>query len=709
MLELLAVFPWVVGAIRGVLKRAGVGSVGASSIAALDKAARAALDKTGVASLADIAIDPASVRAAAASFRSIGGILPDSVLRLYLAQTHLESSFGRGWGPDCWNMGAEQCTNGPGPDYTCRPHGDTHADGSKYTADYKCFATQQAAAAGYLRLLAADRYAAAYEAAQTGDVLGFVQGLFHGGHGGWFEGVGRTPEERWGRYLAGLLARLPAIDAALADEAPVLVAQDGTIVQRGDPVIGTTKDGRQVAGKLAGVGTESDQATVHIQDDDGGTVTTVALEDAAARVGGVGTAVAVGGLVLVAGGLGYGAWRLLEGGAPPPPPPRPTPRQGSAPRPSSGSSGGAPRPSSGSSGRAPAARGPAGGLPGRTPAGGPALPRPGGARRALPGAAPPPDAGTEDAIDRAKAQRTPEQLAADERAQREHDAADADALAEGLSDNDGALPPGFTPPPGTSADKGLETVGEASPVDDDADTAIAPGPGARIAGVGSGSMRGLLLEAVRNGSALNTDSFVEVDVPALDLTITVPRRAFRAHVNGYPDPLLLGVSYNDQIEICRLLGMISLTWEMVDAVWRASFTWPIEPLGQWVPGADIASLAFAERHTRAVDAAIAQLDGGRGAPVDAVIRPEGKAWILHENLPRSKGAVLWGWQRTDGMPLQGFGFRHNADHVDYSMCEPPALRQARILSTGQPIDLLDWYRSHFADPAMRPFLDAYEG
>jgi hypothetical protein len=201
---------------------------------------------------------------------------------------------------------------------------------------------------------------------------------------------------------------------------------------------------------------------------------------------------------------------------------------------------------------------------------------------------------------------------------------------------------------------------------------------------------------------------VEVEVPALDLVVTVPRRSFRAYVDGYPEPLLLGVSYADQVEMCRAMGWVSLTWDMVDAVWRAAFTSRIAPVGQWVPGANIASLEFAQRHTRAVDDAVAALNHGEGAPPDTVVRPEGKAWILHERLPQSAGAVLWGWQKLDGQPLQGFGFQHNADHVDYSMCEAPAQRTARRLSTGETIDLLDWYRELFPDPLMRPFLDAYE-
>ena len=65
------------------------------------------------------------------------------------------------------------------------------------------------------------------------------------------------------------------------------------------------------------------------------------------------------------------------------------------------------------------------------------------------------------------------------------------------------------------------------------------------------------------------------------------------------------------------------------------------------------------------------------------MRPEGKAWIIHESLPESRGAVEWGWQRLDGRPIQGLEGSHNADHVDYSMCEPPCQRMARICPRGR--------------------------
>ncbi len=248
------------------------------------------------------------------------------------------------------------------------------------------------------------------------------------------------------------------------------------------------------------------------------------------------------------------------------------------------------------------------------------------------------------------------------------------------------------------------------------DVATTSEPSARVAGA-DGSMRGLMFEAIRSGRALNTESWIEVECPDLDLVITVPRRAFRAAVPGYAQPLLLGWSYRDQVEACRLRGWISLCQEMVDSAWRSPDCWRIEPVGQFVPGADLGSLMMAARHTQAVDRAVAELDDGQGAPADAMVRAEGKAWILDPHLPTSGGAVLWGWQspKKMGRPLQPFGYGHDAEWVDYSMDEPPAMRQARVLSTGARIDLLDWYRRRWpqidpntGQPAMKPFLDAYE-
>lgn len=186
-----------------------------------DESARNALAEIGITEHAPIGIQATAVRQAADAFRAVDPNAKPGALRLWLAQTNLESSFGHGWGPNCWNMGAEQCPNGrPGKDFSCVDHKDSHSDGSVYTYKYKCFPSQEAAAKGYLDLLRTDRYAAAKSAAESGDALGFVKGLFEGG---WFEGTGNTPEKRWGGYLSGILARLPAIDTALAtrDDPPL--------------------------------------------------------------------------------------------------------------------------------------------------------------------------------------------------------------------------------------------------------------------------------------------------------------------------------------------------------------------------------------------------------------------------------------------------------------------------------------------------------
>ncbi len=241
----------------------------------------------------------------------------------------------------------------------------------------------------------------------------------------------------------------------------------------------------------------------------------------------------------------------------------------------------------------------------------------------------------------------------------------------------------------------------------------------RIAGSSGGSrpLDGIMLAAVRAGTAVNTDNLVEVPIAALGLVITQPRRALRCPVDGYDRPLLVGTSWLDLVEICRLLGWVAPTWEMVDAFHRAAYTWRIKPEGLWFPGASLNTVEMADRHTRKVDQAIAALNGGQGPGPDAVVSSEGKNLIMSEELPSSAGEVEWGWQGPDGVPLQGLGRKHGRKYVDYSQCGPPILAQARAYhagpdgsddGSGAEVNMLDWYRQRYDDPRMAPYIDAFE-
>jgi len=1199
-LGLIAGLPWLVGAAREAW--AWMRGTAGASLARLDKAAHAALQSIGVAELAPLGISPASVQQAAAAFRSVKPGISDRMLRLVLAQTNLESSFGHGWGPGCWNMGAEQC--GPGgatAEYSCVDHGDSHADGSKYTAKYKCFGSQPAAATGYLRLLAGDRYVDAYEGALEGSPLAFVRGLYiHTDAdgkpaGGWFEGTGNTDEKRWGGYLAGVLARLPAIDSALGlvggrsapapssapralppgppaapaaapaapaapgyakgvhdGGAPPQVPQgapdvaalasaaqaylNGGAPDTGAPAAAPSAQGTTGAPPLTALGGASAPATqgspvlytpgqhvsaqwtdgayypgtiinldgagrVQVAWDDGDAPSWVTRSQVRADAAGLSSGAAAtpgiasqyaaqqgappraaqtpaapaDGVASQFSGLhssapfappqaqvsGVLSWTMVDSDWRPYPNAWPVDPQkyldanngiapvngppdlmlGSAPgdyangaelwyyNPSEpwrgahawgagedrlaadqqrdvplltrrGVQGYPINPGDWNEGvqagkqwAPPArvagvgsARARVAGVPSETGTWRDAtnddvaaddmvasykalLSRPVGTEqiqerngriwklRTVSKATDPQFTthrrdvrgwifGCSSPTDRDPGltvetghwrDATDDDVAADDVGARYHALLPRPIDSEVLEEHNGrvwklrtvskdsdpvftthardvrgwvwscsdagvvddalsylglgaplarvsgalgivvqlfvlmlstafsivminltakvsevmgrlsalgmsALAPGSSVTPGfvlvdpsdpqlaqaftgraawlaesiergwtyerpamgagarvagpsnliiaaagAAALKAPLTTAEASNlwqqmialgtapgsfppppsdvvVDRDPVTGI-PGPAwapggyvamigpnfdlglrqtlgsdryngllsqgytfyqrnngwntmpdadATVRGVGAGAggqdLRGLMLQAIRAGTALNTDSLVEVEVPALDLVITVPRRAFRAPVRGYAKPLLLGWSYANQIEACNALGMISMTWQMVDAVWRAPFTWRIKPTGLWAPGADLAMQRtdYALKHTDTVDATIAALDNGNGLPPDAVCRPEGKAWILDEHLPTSAGAVLWGWQGLSGKPLQGFGFGHDSDWADYSMCEPPCQRMARVLSTGQPIDLLTWYRGHFPAPAMQPFLDVYD-
>jgi len=200
------------------------------SVADMDAAAAEQLAAWGVPLvMLPVNTSPTGASAKAAqAYRLADPTLEDRGVRLLVAQSMLESGGGSGfnWGKDgqsnglsCFNMGAEQCGPGGqgGADYTCIPHDDTHADGTHYTGQYKCFADLQHAAAGHLRLLAGGRYPRALAALRSGDVFEYVDGLHEGG---WYEGIGATNELRVGHYLAGILGRLPTIDQAIGGLPP---------------------------------------------------------------------------------------------------------------------------------------------------------------------------------------------------------------------------------------------------------------------------------------------------------------------------------------------------------------------------------------------------------------------------------------------------------------------------------------------------------
>lgn len=236
---------------------------------------------------------------------------------------------------------------------------------------------------------------------------------------------------------------------------------------------------------------------------------------------------------------------------------------------------------------------------------------------------------------------------------------------------------------------------------------------AQLRAQGTDDARGLLLAAVRAGRH-HPIAYMELEVPAMDLVVTILREPLRAQVEGRW--LRLGVTYTEQIEICRRLGLVSPTKEIVDAAWafaRGERS-VIAPTGLVQSPADsewMMSLAFARRHNDNIDAAIAKLS----ADPDAFVRPYGKAWLIHPRMVEAdsdgvyRGVVEYGWQMLNGKPIQGPGSgRHDADYMDYSMVTADlVLRRARRLSTGETVDVLDRLRELYPDDRMASVIEAY--
>jgi hypothetical protein len=229
-------------------------------------------------------------------------------------------------------------------------------------------------------------------------------------------------------------------------------------------------------------------------------------------------------------------------------------------------------------------------------------------------------------------------------------------------------------------------------------------PHARAAG--PGSVRGLLLAAVQSGEIdLASIAWTEVEVPALDLIVTVPLEALRCNING--QLLRVGASWADTQAICQMLGCLPPTREVVDAVWAASSP-RIDGALLYVPtdgtAGQMQSIDACVRLNAQLDAAIA----AAGAQPDALVRPQGKAYIVSERLGAGKGAVNYGLPRLDGTLIQPEQAGHDRDWLDYlQLLGEIVQRQARRISTGQVVDALDVYRGHFSS-AVGPWLDVYE-
>ena len=218
---------------------------------------------------------------------------------------------------------------------------------------------------------------------------------------------------------------------------------------------------------------------------------------------------------------------------------------------------------------------------------------------------------------------------------------------------------------------------------------------------------GVLLGALRDPSQREAIvariRYQEVQVPELDLIVTTPVDAIRCLVDG--QWLRMPVSYDEQVAGCNLLGLISPTTQIVDAIRAAAK--PIDNYGlNVVPGSGydehldlvkayvvdvlhkdwkttnlglmMSTLIVAQQFNANLDREIER----RGYPADAFVRPLGKNWVIDER-GLANGAANYG-------PLQGTfaGGKHNAQHYDYSQLFVDCIKVlARRISDGSVVDM----------------------
>jgi len=225
--------------------------------------------------------------------------------------------------------------------------------------------------------------------------------------------------------------------------------------------------------------------------------------------------------------------------------------------------------------------------------------------------------------------------------------------------------------------------------------------------------RGLLLSAAQ-AEVLDPVGWTWVPLPDEDLEVLVPDDAFKATLGDTPH-VRIPVSYADLCAICRLLGCVPATREIVDAIYQHAQVHP-KPVGLVQKAEDTARMntvgfvlkyhAQLERQLQEAAAAMGLAALGEGT----VIEPAGKWWILDPKMATSKygahAAVNYGWFRTSVRdPIQTPGGAHDDAHCDYSQLGRAVHRHARRASTQEQVDLFEVYAQKWPDLA--PFIDVF--
>jgi lysophospholipase L1-like esterase len=245
----------------------------------------------------------------------------------------------------------------------------------------------------------------------------------------------------------------------------------------------------------------------------------------------------------------------------------------------------------------------------------------------------------------------------------------------------------------------LDALSETGSVVSSAGGGASLAPGALVGGVLIRALR----DPAQRAAIVARTRYQEVPIPAWDLVVSTPVDAIRCLVNGAW--LRMPVSYDEQVEGCNLLGLISPTTQIVDAIRAAAK--PIDNFGlNVVPGGAydahldlvkayvvgvrhkgwksanlgllMSTLIMAQQFNANLDREIER----RGYPRDAFVRPLGKAWVLDPRM-LANGAANYG-------PLQGEfpGGTHNGQHYDYSQLFVDCIKVlARRISDGSTVDM----------------------
>jgi len=213
---------------------------------------------------------------------------------------------------------------------------------------------------------------------------------------------------------------------------------------------------------------------------------------------------------------------------------------------------------------------------------------------------------------------------------------------------------------------------------------------------------GLLLAAFERGE---TEEIRWVDVKVGDLIITVASDAMKATL-GERAGVRLPVSYHETVEICRALDCVAPTQAMADAMFaQATSQLNFVPLVQ--TAADTVKMTWADFTLKFNDGVEKQL-AAQKLDDPGLIAGAWKYWLLHPRLVE-RGAVnygFWDKRRKPPRPIQTVGGRHDASHYDYSQLLQPIKRMARLASTGEEVDLLEYIGK--TDKVPQRFLDVYE-